>query len=49
MVKTPESANLIEIIKQQADLIGLAIEDISTGEDLMPHLLPVSVRQVLMV
>ena len=31
MVKTPESANLIEIIKQQADLIGLAIEDISTG------------------
>ncbi|HGN0620785.1 TPA: M20 family metallopeptidase [Proteus mirabilis] len=31
MVKTPESANLIEIIKQQADLIGLAIDDISTG------------------
>ena len=31
MVKTPESSALIDIIKEQARLLGLDIEDISTG------------------
>ncbi|WP_337090738.1 M20 family metallopeptidase [Proteus terrae] len=31
MVKTPESGALIDIIKEQARLLGLDIEDISTG------------------
>lgn len=49
MVKTAESSVLVELVKTEAQKIGLEIDDVFTGGGRMLHLLQVSVLLQLMV